>query len=429
MIHWSVRAVLALVLALTAAAAVFSPIAEPAAATRDTKRAADDVAIVMLADGVDPVATARELGVMPLKVYRHVFSGFAARMPATAARAARNSPRVRGIAPDLPLSGAAQTTSTGIARIGLAHDAAQAKTTGQTRRAGAASGARQQETGRHAEPGQRAAESAAAAGKDASTAKKSKKAKKHKKHKKHKSGKHRKTRNGRTSTPPINGNGVNADVAILDSGVDRLADLNVVAQVSCNGAGPACVNGGGDLVGHGTHVAGIIGARDNDIGVLGVAPGVRIWSVRVLGADNMGQAADAIAGLDWVYQHRGTIDVVNMSLGGPGRVTPCGSNNRDGYHAAICRVTAAGIPVVVAAGNQGSDIDRVNAAGSAFVPAAYPEAIAVSAMADTDGLPGGLGPIRCGEHDDTLATFSNYGRKVAIAAPAVCITSLDRQGG
>ncbi|MCC6315108.1 MAG: S8 family serine peptidase, partial [Thermomicrobiales bacterium] len=42
---------------------------------------------------------------------------------------------------------------------------------------------------------------------------------------------------------------------------------------------------------------------------------------------------------------------------------------------------------------------------------------------------GGLGPIRCGEHDDTLATFSNYGRKVAIAAPAVCITSLDRQGG
>lgn len=90
---------------------------------------------------------------------------------------------------------------------------------------------------------------------------------------------------------------------------------------------------------------------------------------------------------------------------------------------AICRVVnQAGIPVVVAAGNENQD-------AATTVPATYEEVIAVSAFADTDGAPGGRGSSRCGHNDDTFASFSNYGADVDIAAPGVCIHSTSLGSG
>ncbi len=119
------------------------------------------------------------------------------------------------------------------------------------------------------------------------------------------------------------------------------------------------------------------------------------------------------------------------SVGGTGSDDGnCGNSNHDALHSAICSSVAFGVTYVVAAGNSGADL-------SSFVPAAYDEVLAVTAMSDSDGAPGGLGgapTCRSGETDDSAATFSNYAttaedRAHTIAAPGVCITSTWKGGG
>jgi subtilisin len=171
--------------------------------------------------------------------------------------------------------------------------------------------------------------------------------------------------------------------------------------------------------GHGTHVAGIAAAIDNDRGIVGVAPGARVWAVKVLAADGGGSFSDVICGLDWVVANRNTIDVVNLSLSGQGSDGPCESSP---LHQAICNVVNSGVTVVVAAGNQGTD-------ASTRVPANFDEVITVSAMADSDGAPGQDGPPTCsGQADDTFFAFSNFGADIDIAAPGDCIDSLWNDG-
>jgi hypothetical protein len=99
----------------------------------------------------------------------------------------------------------------------------------------------------------------------------------------------------------------------------------------------------------------------------------------------------------------------------------CGITNKDVLHQAICRVVKGGITVVAAAANDSGSATR-------RVPAAYNEVITVSALADTDGKPGGLGGHRCYswgsyDKDDTFANFSNYGYDVDLIAPGKCIWS------
>jgi subtilisin family serine protease len=169
-------------------------------------------------------------------------------------------------------------------------------------------------------------------------------------------------------------------------------------------------------------VSGTIGALDNGIGVVGVAPGARLWPVRVLNNAGSGSFSDIICGIDYVTAHASEIEVASMSLGGSGSDSACGSN-RDAMHEAICRSVAAGVTYVVAAGNE-SD----NAAN--HVPAAYDEVITVSALADFNGLPGGGAPATCrADVDDTFADFSNFGADVDLIAPGVCILSTWKGGG
>lgn len=203
---------------------------------------------------------------------------------------------------------------------------------------------------------------------------------------------------------------VDVDVAVIDTGIDsKHPDLNVVGGVNFASGNPKSFSDGN---GHGTHVAGTIAALDNGQGVVGVAPGARLWAVRVLNNQGSGFLSDVIAGIDWVTQNAATLEVANMSLGWSGT----DDDPNDPAHEAIRRSVAAGVVYVVAAGNSNED-----AASSR--PASYDEVITVSAIADSDGLAGGLGAETSYGSDDTLATFSNFGADVDLAAPGVDILS------
>jgi subtilisin len=222
-----------------------------------------------------------------------------------------------------------------------------------------------------------------------------------------------------SSTISGNGSGsVNVDVAVIDTGISTShPDLNVVGGRVCNGT---TFN---DQNGHGSHVAGIIGARDDANGVVGVAPGARLWAVRVLNASGSGSFSQIICGVDFVTANAATIEVANMSLGGAGFDPGTGCSTGDALHDAICRSVRAGVTYVVAAGNS-------NANASGTVPAAYEEVITVSALADFNGQPGGGAAPTCrSDVDDTRADFSNFGADVDIMAPGVCILSTSRGTG
>jgi len=219
---------------------------------------------------------------------------------------------------------------------------------------------------------------------------------------------------------------VDADVAIVDTGITSVADLNVAGGYNCSTSNRALWR---DTYGHGTHVAGTVGALDNGSGVVGVAPGVRLWAVKILDDTGEGLLSWYVCGLDWIASQRDPVDpsrplfeAVNMSVAKYGRDdVNCGYTNNDILHQAICRLVSSGVTVVAAAGNDG-------ASASARVPAAYNEVITVSALADTDGKAGGVGGNRCFswgtyDKDDTIADFSNYGSDVDLIAPGKCIWS------
>ena len=220
--------------------------------------------------------------------------------------------------------------------------------------------------------------------------------------------------------------GVN--VAELDTGIDLgNTDLNAVSGTNCIKSATAAQ----DDNGHGTNVAGIIAARDQGAGVVGVAPGTKLYAVKVLARSGSGTLSQILCGINWVTANAAAynIKVANMSLAGSGtNDNNCGNTNKDAEHQAICKSIAAGVNYVAAAGNNSANL-------ASYIPAAYPEVLTATAMTDTDGTPGGLGPAPCikGEKDDTYGTYSNYAVSSAdqahtIAAPGTCVTS-DAIGG
>ena len=198
---------------------------------------------------------------------------------------------------------------------------------------------------------------------------------------------------------------VDADIAILDTGIDLdHSDLNVFHEKTFI---PGTLSADDDH-GHGTHLAGIAAAKDNSFGIVGIAPGARLWAIKILESAGMGDISTLIKGLDYINQNSNRVDVVVLSLG-----CECESGSLD---IAIKNTVEAGITVVVAAGNEGKD-------ARTFTPANNPEVITVSAIVDTDGKCGGEGPSSVHGEDDTLASFSNFGKVIDIAAPGVDIYS------
>lgn len=188
---------------------------------------------------------------------------------------------------------------------------------------------------------------------------------------------------------------------IVDTGIDLYhPDLNVDVNLSKTfvrtGIDSTTPN---DFHGHGTHVAGIIAAKDNDFGVVGVAAGNKVVAVKVLSSNGSGWDSDVIAGLDYIGKRGKQGDVVNMSLGG--EVSPS-------LDQAVVALGAKGIFVVVAAGNS-----RVNA--NTFSPARA----------------NGKNVFTVSAHDvnNNFASFSNFGNPpVDYCAPGVSIYSTYKNG-
>jgi len=246
----------------------------------------------------------------------------------------------------------------------------------------------------------------------------------------------------RVNAEPGNGPAPNVDVdiAIIDTGIGPAGDeLNVAGGINCFGGDGDDYADADAFARHGTHVAGIAAARDNDKGVVGVAPGARLWAVRVFDTFG-GDEATVLCGIEWAVQTRlqnlpddQTIDVINMSL--EAQRMPfdedCGPSDPDPMHVAVCAAVAAGITVVVAAGN--SSGYSTNRRASTVVPAAYDNVITVAAMNEYDGVGGGAGSRTClsslAGPDDRFAPYSNYGPDVDIVAPGTCIRSTTTGSG
>jgi subtilisin family serine protease len=193
------------------------------------------------------------------------------------------------------------------------------------------------------------------------------------------------TRIGAANTGAVKG--AEVKVGIIDTGIDlNHPDLTVVGGF--NAISP--LRTAEDDNGHGTHVAGIVAALDNEIGVIGVAPKAKLYAIKVLNKKGVGYLSDIIEGLQWAIDN--DMDVVNMSLGGASDVLS--------YHEAIIKAYESGIVIAAAAGNDGP-------LGAVGYPAKYPETIAVSAI----------------NNSDVLASFSTYGPEVDLAAPGQYIYS------
>lgn len=212
--------------------------------------------------------------------------------------------------------------------------------------------------------------------------------------------------------------GTGVTVAVVDSGAQLdHPDLQgrVIATYNCGNPGTPVT----DTIGHGTHVAGIIAASDNNIGVVGVAPEANLAIVKTV--DDLGQSSWSmgLCAIDWISQNTSNfnIKVANISMGGIGTSdNNCGKTSGDPLHQAICASTALGVTYVVAAGNSGTATN--------FLPAGYNDTvITVSALNDTDGKPGGFGPSNSQGADDTFAIQSSYGEVVDLGAAGVDILS------
>ena len=122
-----------------------------------------------------------------------------------------------------------------------------------------------------------------------------------------------------------------------------------------------------DYNGHGTHVAGTIAARQNDDGVIGVAPEASLLIVKVLNKNGSGQYDWIIDGIHYAIEQK--VDIISMSLGGP--------NDMPELHQAIKKAIANNILVVCAAGNEGDGDDATDEFG---YPGCYNEVISVGAI-------------------------------------------------
>lgn len=179
-------------------------------------------------------------------------------------------------------------------------------------------------------------------------------------------------------------------VAVIDTGIGPHDDLNVVERISFVRSEPST----GDLNGHGTHIAGIIAALDNNIGVKGIAPDAELYSLKVFNKEGKGYTQDVLAAIDWAIEHQ--IDIINLSLTSEAAVSS--------YEDLVNHAYQKGILIIGAAGNSietDVKIDNVK------YPARYTNVIAVSSV-DSKGNKG---------------YFSSIGPAVEVTAPGVNIYS------
>ena len=197
-------------------------------------------------------------------------------------------------------------------------------------------------------------------------------------------------------------NGSNVTAWIIDTGIDLdHPDLNVdVARSVTMFSSGRDGNNADDLNGHGSHVAGTVGALDNGIDVVGVAPGISLVAVKVLDRRGSGSYSGVIAGVEYVAANASNGDVANMSLGGP---------VSQAVDDAVVAAAQSGVKFALAAGNESDDANFHSPAR-----ANHANIYTVSSFAQ----------------GDNWSSFSNYGNPpVDYAAPGSSILSTYKNGG
>ncbi|KAL7748124.1 hypothetical protein RI367_006480 [Sorochytrium milnesiophthora] len=199
---------------------------------------------------------------------------------------------------------------------------------------------------------------------------------------------------GNFSYPRDGGRGV--DIYVIDTGINTQHTEFGGRATFIDLTGEGAV----DLAGHGTHVSGTAAGE-----IFGIAKKAHIIAIKVLrGKDGQGYNTDVLAALALVYQQvikSGRPSVVNMSLGGARAST----SEDSAIRRAIQELLSIGVPVVVAAGNNGADACQTS-------PAFVPEAITVAASGSETTA-----------DRDVLADYSNFGSCVKIIAPGTNIQS------
>ncbi|MBI2152703.1 MAG: S8 family serine peptidase [Candidatus Rokubacteria bacterium] len=208
--------------------------------------------------------------------------------------------------------------------------------------------------------------------------------------------------------------GAGVGVAIADTGIDfNHADLKPLGSAWYSAFGSSCQ----DENRHGTHVGGIVAARDNELDVVGVAPKATLYCVKVLDKTGSGSDSTVMAGLDWIADNANLVTppirVVNMSLGRPGTL-----DDNPALRAMVQAVYGLGISIVVSAGNDSSK------EVSQQVPATYPEVMAVASTTALDGSNAGCKFFKSTIKKDTASYFttdgafnSSTGIGVTVSAP------------
>jgi serine protease AprX len=223
---------------------------------------------------------------------------------------------------------------------------------------------------------------------------------------------------------PFTGSGIH--VAVVDSGIDSNRDLagNIAGFWDFTRGGVATRPTDG--YGHGTHVAGLIASSglESNKEFAGVAPGVRLYGFKVLDSQGRGRSSDVVQALEFIVASKRSsapgavkIDIINLSLGHP-IYEPADS---DPLVRAVEHAVRAGIVVITAAGNIGSDGDGDPGYAGITSPGNAPSAITVGAV-DTKGT--------ARVSDDRVASFSSRGPtwydgliKPDLLAPGVNLTS------
>jgi len=174
--------------------------------------------------------------------------------------------------------------------------------------------------------------------------------------------------------------GAGIKVAVLDTGGSDHQELidNIIANYDCTGH-----NDPFDRQGHGTHVAGIISAKDNDFGVLGVAPECKIYCMKVLDNSGRGGYNTIEAGIRKAMEEG--VDIINMSLGST-------SKPPESFHNVIKEAYQKGIFIIAAAGNDSGEVNW---------PARYDEVVAIGAI----------------DEKGQLTNFSSRGNEISVIAP------------
>ena len=212
--------------------------------------------------------------------------------------------------------------------------------------------------------------------------------------------------------------GQGVKVAVIDTGIDYIHDdpdddpYVVDPEFNTNyRGGYDFVNHDSDPMddnGHGTHVAGILAAEHNGYLVVGVAPGVDLYGLKILDANGSGYESDAIAALQWAVDN--DMDLVNMSFGT--------HTNVQAFQDAVANAAAAGLLMVAASGNVDPTNfqELINGCPVAY-PGAYPQVLSTTFTNPNDALTG----YSCtGPEVDFASPGDNIFSPVPIGPCALC---------